>query len=64
MPWLPATVQLAQGAPKLFDFLFISELLTLGQFQGFEHFLHSVQRFAEGLNDTIYILNGLLNGFR
>jgi hypothetical protein len=55
-------VELAQAAAKRFDFLFVPDLLPLGQFESFEHCLHVIQRGSERLDDMIDLLDGLLDG--
>jgi hypothetical protein len=58
---LTGPVQMAQAAPKRFDFLLVSDLLPLGQLQGLQHFIHLFQGAAEGLNDMVDLLDGLLD---
>lgn len=40
-------LHMAERAPELFDFLLVGIFLALCQFEGFEHFFHLVERFAQ-----------------
>ena len=57
--WWP--VQLPQAAAQGFDFLLIGRLLPLGQFEGFQHFLHVVQGAAERLDDVVDLFDRFLD---
>jgi hypothetical protein len=41
------SLQLSQGPAKGFDFTFVRQLLALGQFNQFQHFLHLIQGVPE-----------------
>ena len=62
LPALSGPMQLAQTTAQGFDFLLVSILLPLGQFQGLEHSLHVVQRASEFIDDLVNLFDGLLNG--
>jgi hypothetical protein len=52
VPALTGRVEVAQAAAKRFDFLLVSVLLPLGQFQRLQHQIHVFQSAAEGLDDA------------
>ncbi len=54
-------VQLPQAAAQGFDFLLVGCLLPLGQFEGFQHFLHVVQGASERLDDMVDFLDRFLD---
>ena len=58
---LPGPVQLVQLAAENLDFLLVSDLLPLRQFECFQNFLHIFQGGAQGLDDTGDVVDGLLN---
>ncbi|SPE59034.1 hypothetical protein SBV1_2980008 [Verrucomicrobia bacterium] len=57
-------VQLPDRAPQGFDFPFVGVFLALGQFERFKHFFHVVEGFAQGHEDLVDLVDGLLNGRR
>ena len=54
-------VQLAQAAAQGFNFLFVGNILPLGQFEGFQNFLHVVERASECLDDVVDLFDGFLD---
>jgi hypothetical protein len=52
-------VEWAEAAAKGLDLLLVGVLLALGQFNGFEHFLHSVERGVEGFDDVVDLFDGV-----
>jgi hypothetical protein len=61
---LPGPVQLVQAAAQGFDLLLVGVLLSLGQFERFEHFIHVVEGSAECLDDLVDLFDRLLNARR
>ena len=61
LPALPGPVQLVQLAAEDFEFLLVSGLLPLRQFECFQNLFHIFQGGAQRLDDTGDVVNGLLN---
>ena len=57
-------VQLPQAAAQGFDLLLVGYLLPLGQFEGFEHCLHLVQRGSKHLDDVVDLFDRFLDSHR
>ena len=53
------TMQMPQSTLKALNLALVVDLLSLRQFQGFEHFFHFVQRVLQFLDDPVYLLNGI-----
>lgn len=53
---------MSQRAAKRLDLPFVGRLLTLSQFQRFQHFFHIVQGLFQSLDDAVHILDSLLDG--
>ena len=64
MSALAWTTQLPKRAAQGFNFLFVRVVLALGQFESLQHFLHVLERCLQGLDDFVYVLDGLLNRTR
>ena len=58
---LPRAVHMAKCTPQRLDFPFVGVLLPLGNLERFQDFLHVIQGFAQGLDDSIDLIDGLLN---
>jgi hypothetical protein len=58
----PRAVELVQAATKRFDFVLVHDLLTLGQFQRLQHFLHVLQCSPKRLDNAVDLFDRLLNG--
>jgi hypothetical protein len=58
---LTRAIQLPERAAQGFNFLFVSVLLTLGQFERLQQFLHVLERCLQGFDDFVYIPDGFLN---
>ncbi len=58
---VPRALHVAQTAAQRFDFLFVRIFLTFGQFKGFQHAFHVIQRFAQAVDDAIDLFDRLLN---
>ena len=56
------TVQLAQGSPEGFDFTLVGQLLSLGQLDQLQHFLHLLQSVPERISDLRHFVNRLPDG--
>jgi hypothetical protein len=52
---------MAKCTPQRLDFPFVGVLLPLGNLERFQDFLHVIQGFAQGLDDSIDLIDGLLN---
>ena len=64
MAAIARVVELAQRAAQGLDLVLVGVLLTLGQFERFQHALHLVEGFPQGLDDLRYLFDGLLDGSR
>ncbi len=60
------TMQLPQRALQRLDFALVINFLALGQLEGFQHFLHLIQRLLQLLDNAGDLLDGLADrrGFR
>ena len=64
-PFRPFTARLMNSAHRQaqrFNFPLVSELLALGHFDEFEHFLHLVERLFQRLNNLCHLFNRLADG--
>jgi hypothetical protein len=61
---LARPMQLAKRALKILNFALVIDLLSLGELQRLEHFLHFIQGMLEFLNDPVYLLDGAGDGGR
>jgi hypothetical protein len=52
-------VQLPQRALETLNLALIIDLLPLGEFERFEHFLHLIERVLEFLDDSVHLLDGV-----
>jgi hypothetical protein len=57
-----ALLELTQAAAQRLDFLLVGILLTFSQLEHFQHVFHIIHGLAEGPDDAINFVNGLLNG--
>jgi hypothetical protein len=55
-------LELAEAAAQGLDFVLVSVLLPLGQFQELQHLFHIVERFPQTDDDVVDLIDGLLNG--
>ena len=58
----PRRLDAAQGAAKFFNFALISELLALGDFDEFQHFVEMINHLLERFGNFRGVLDGLGNG--
>ena len=58
----PGPVELAEAAAEGLDLVLVGVLLALSQFNGFEDFLHVVERGAKGLDAVVDLLDGVGDG--
>jgi hypothetical protein len=54
-------LQLMKTAAQGFQFPFVGIPLAFGEFQGFQHLFHIVERLLEGGDDPIHVLDALAN---
>jgi hypothetical protein len=58
------TMQVPQRALEILNLAFVIDLLPLGKFESFEHFLHFIQRMFQFLDDTVDLFDRIGNGWR
>jgi hypothetical protein len=54
-------MHLAQGAAQRINLTFVGVLLTLKNFQQFENFFHLFERSSKGIDDSVNLLDRLLD---
>jgi len=53
------TVQVPQRALQILNLALIIDLLPLGQFQRFQHFLHLIERMFQLVDDPVHLVDGI-----
>jgi hypothetical protein len=55
-------MQLAERALETLNFALVIDLLSLGELQRLEHFLHFIERMFEFFDDSVDLLDGITDG--
>jgi hypothetical protein len=59
----PGPAHFVERPAKRFDFLLVGGLLTFGNFEQFQDFVHFLECVAQGFDDLVYLLDGAFDGF-